>query len=320
MKFIKTCILLIIFLVSITFTVIANNKENVFKDFSVDVFLDVWYTDRKVNFLNTLTQKQEMEFLNIIMSYGIEFFDEPDVYFCAYSDGSFELYNEDAIINKGSWKYENNKIIIKPEKEKEIPKNKKEFLSDTEVITDFKIEMGDQKEGSYYIDLIEEANNNHHASVYYFETLNRLDLTEKEISDKEKQKYKGTKGIYKEYFWNNKMRKEVKYNNSERNGLYKEYFDNGTLKIKANYIQGKLEGKFLEYYINGKKKTESMYQNGILEGRYRTYYLSGVLRYDMTYKNGLREGISKKYNQNGHLRSIYTFKANEPIKKQYFEK
>ena len=46
-------------------------------------------------------------------------------------------------------------------------------------------------------------------------------------------------GIYKLYYKDGDLWKEVNYINDKKNGVYKSYWGNGQLKSVANYIDGK---------------------------------------------------------------------------------
>ncbi len=46
-------------------------------------------------------------------------------------------------------------------------------------------------------------------------------------------------GIYKSYYYNGQLWKEINYINGLTQGIFKSYHDNGQLKEEVNYIDGK---------------------------------------------------------------------------------
>jgi len=45
-------------------------------------------------------------------------------------------------------------------------------------------------------------------------------------------------GIYKEYYIDGQLWKEVNYIDGKKEGIYKSYYQNGKLKEEINYIDG----------------------------------------------------------------------------------
>ena len=94
------------------------------------------------------------------------------------------------------------------------------------------------------------------------------------------------KGVYREYFDNGILERELSYKNGQLDGRCRIYYKNGNLKKQINYREGIIEGKAYEFYKNGQYKIQGNYKNGIIDAVNMFFYENGNLYSFMVYENG----------------------------------
>ena len=88
----------------------------------------------------------------------------------------------------------------------------------------------------------------------------------------------------------------------ESNGIGKIYYGyDDTLKFEGEYSNSQKNGKGKEYDIEGNLLFEGEYSNGKRNGKGKEYYDNGVLKFEGEYLNGNRHGKGKEYTYDGKL-------------------
>lgn len=117
-----------------------------------------------------------------------------------------------------------------------------------------------------------------------------------------KRDEKGLKqGVWKEYYSNNRLKREERYKNDLLNGYVKEYND-----------QGKLEKATL--FLNGKEQSDE--ENIADFDINTTYYANGKPKYTAVYnKAGKKDGVANSFNQEGGVIATEIYKNGYLLKK-----
>lgn len=104
--------------------------------------------------------------------------------------------------------------------------------------------------------------------------------------------------LYKEFWSNGKLKKEVHLKAGKIDGLLAHYDEAGTQILQANFKNDLQDGAWTEWYSNGKVKKSYYYVNGMRNGSCIEYYSSGMVKWENTYVNGVG-GKPKAYSENG---------------------
>ena len=99
-----------------------------------------------------------------------------------------------------------------------------------------------------------------------------------------------------------------KYKHNLKDSVFKEYYKNGKLKKEIPLNKScKIEGLVIEYYESGKIKSEVPCEDGKIEGITKAYAENGGLSKEISYKNGLKNGVEKVYRKNGKIFATITY-------------
>lgn len=83
---------------------------------------------------------------------------------------------------------------------------------------------------------------------------------------------KGVKhGKWITYYDNGQIFEYKEYNNGAEFGEFKQYFKNGQLKLEVKVVDGKWSGTMKNYYPNGNPANIGLYQEGLKEGKWVFY-------------------------------------------------
>ncbi len=91
-------------------------------------------------------------------------------------------------------------------------------------------------------------------------------------------------------------------------GVWREFYNNQKLKKETVYKQGKKQGLEITWYQSGCVKQETFYNNGIIDGPITYYNKFCKKELIENYKNGIKEGLEINYYNNGHIKSEGNFK------------
>ena len=110
-------------------------------------------------------------------------------------------------------------------------------------------------------------------------------------------------GLWREHYFDGRLKRETLYKEGLRNGLDLEYYDYpNCLKTEANYRNDTLHGVLIQYYRNCNIRSTMTMVNGKIEGYYRTYHTNGKLEAEGYFKNGELQGVFAVYDRKGKLR------------------
>lgn len=82
-------------------------------------------------------------------------------------------------------------------------------------------------------------------------------------------------GIWKLYYENGKLKKQLTYQNNIENGEEIFWFENGNVQKKGSYVNGKLNGKYEWYFENGQKQQEGFFTMGKEDSTWNEWYENG---------------------------------------------
>lgn len=89
-------------------------------------------------------------------------------------------------------------------------------------------------------------------------------------------------------------------------GLYRDYYYNGKIKYEYFHNKGIKEGLYKEYFLSGNICIECFYVNDKLNGSYKKYFdKENSLQIECTYNDNIIDGIYKEYHT-GHINLVYT--------------
>lgn len=157
-------------------------------------------------------------------------------------------------------------------------------------------------------------------SLCYFETykndslngLTREFQTDGKTIVKEFEYFGGeSKNIFREYFFNGKIKAETHYDDFKLNGLTKRYYDNGNMLECINFTDNEFNGNWKYYYPNGQLWLEKIYKMGKSWEAVASFTKNGEKRNPGTLKNG--NGTTIYYNEDGTIREIVTYKNGKVI-------
>jgi uncharacterized protein len=121
-------------------------------------------------------------------------------------------------------------------------------------------------------------------------------------------KFGKKQGIWKEFYTDGSIHKEMKYRDDLLDGYYKEFAKDGNLILAQKYIEGVLQKNVAElvkldvkntYHENGRIKTSGTSNKGVPEGIMRKYDDTGKIMGGELYKDGylIGEGV---YDEKGY--------------------
>jgi hypothetical protein len=114
----------------------------------------------------------------------------------------------------------------------------------------------------------------------------------------------GYTGI-KQYFSNDRLLKEVTFDNGVREGLIKTYYQTGQLYQTFWYEKGFREDSSVWYYQEGQVFRTTPYKHDTVDGIQKQYYRTGKLRAKIGYSKGLRTPFLEEFDMNGKVNSVY---------------
>lgn len=158
--------------------------------------------------------------------------------------------------------------------------------------------------------------NNYEVNKSYSQNINcwfnrNLAFNYKFIENKEYLFFKeGYSGIYKEYYYDGKLKTDYYHNNGIINGNVNFYVNN--MFIQTFYIDGRLHGT-KKIYQNHILIYECIYYNDINIGEEKTYYDSGEIKEIKNHDNN----TNIKFWKNGKIRKNY-FKHDRDYCPRYF--
>ncbi len=128
-----------------------------------------------------------------------------------------------------------------------------------------------------------------------------------------KDKLNRKQGLWKEFYPNGVVKKEMRYRDDKLDGYLKIFEPDGNLVKAEKYIDGVLQENVDElvkldvvntYYESGKKKSSGTYKEGYPEGFTRRFSEEGVIIGSELYKDGYKigEGI---YDEKGYKQGLW---------------
>ncbi len=111
---------------------------------------------------------------------------------------------------------------------------------------------------------------------YHNETLKSEGRYEKDLEE----------GLHKWYFKNGDLDQTIEYKGGMANGKVKHYYQGGKIKMDGDYKAGRPNGKVIHYYNNGQRKKETNYTDGIENGKDYLWSKKGLLFEERDYVNG----------------------------------
>jgi antitoxin component YwqK of YwqJK toxin-antitoxin module len=128
----------------------------------------------------------------------------------------------------------------------------------------------------------------------------------------------GYTGI-KQYYSNDRMLKEVTFDNGVREGLTKTYYQSGQLYQTFWYENGLREDSSVWYYLEGQVFRTTPYKHDTIDGIQKQYYRTGSLRAKIGYRKGLRTPFLEEYDLKGKVAGNYPEIVTE-IRDEYSSK
>ena len=107
-------------------------------------------------------------------------------------------------------------------------------------------------------------------------------------------------GYLREWYDDDKLHIEYKFENGKKNGLQKRWHKNGQLDIIYNFSNGKLEGQQKSWYENGQIKANWNYLNDKQHGKNHEWYSNGNVKSVKIFDNGTLVNIIESYDINGN--------------------
>ena len=107
-----------------------------------------------------------------------------------------------------------------------------------------------------------------------------------------------------------------------KQGIWKEFYPNGTVKKEMRYRDDKLDGYLKIFEPDGNLAKAEKYVDGVLQVNVAelvkldvktTYYESGKKKTSGTYKDGLAEGFTRKFSEEGEIIGSELFKDGYKI-------
>lgn len=94
-------------------------------------------------------------------------------------------------------------------------------------------------------------------------------------------------GGYKEFYKNDSLKVESRYENNELSGFWKRYLNSGEKEWEVQYLKGYKQGVYKQFYKNGTVKVEGGHDLGLKSGEEKIYDSLGVELYRLKYKKGV---------------------------------
>lgn len=109
-------------------------------------------------------------------------------------------------------------------------------------------------------------------------------------------------GVWKEFWPNGDLKKEVSYKNNKKQGLEINWYDEpDCVEKEAYYKDGLLDGPSISYTKKCKKKLFETFKNGLKDGLELEYYSNGHIKAEGKYKKGNLEGYYRVYDKKGNF-------------------
>lgn len=120
-------------------------------------------------------------------------------------------------------------------------------------------------------------------------------------------------GMCKEYFGNNKLKSEGKYENGMEEGTHKWYFKNGKLDQTVEYVKGKANGLIKHYFESGQLKMQGEYKEGKPHGKVVYFHDNGQKSKALHYTLGKENGLASSWSKKGLLQEERDYKNGKEI-------
>lgn len=109
-------------------------------------------------------------------------------------------------------------------------------------------------------------------------------------------------GVWKEFWPNGDLKKEVNYKNNKKQGLELSWYDEPDCVEKEAYFKdGLLDGPSISYTKKCKKSLFETFKNGVKDGLELEYYANGHIKAEGKYKKGNLEGYYRVYDKKGNF-------------------
>ena len=98
-----------------------------------------------------------------------------------------------------------------------------------------------------------------------------------------------------------------------KDGLFKEYYENGQLRKEVVYKEGEII-LYTTFHKNGQMETRINCKNGLKDGSCEVFYSNGQLESDIMYENDIPvDGPYTIFFENGHIKEKGVFSNNGKI-------
>ncbi|MDF2448671.1 MAG: hypothetical protein K0R26_1175 [Bacteroidota bacterium] len=109
-------------------------------------------------------------------------------------------------------------------------------------------------------------------------------------------------GVWKEFWPNGDLKREVTYKNNKKQGLEINWYDEPDCVEKESYYKdGLLDGPTISYTRKCRKLLFETYKNGLKDGLELEYYSNGHIKAEGKYKKGNLEGYYRVYDKKGNF-------------------
>ena len=194
---------------------------------------------------------------------------------------SLILFTEENIVNRGKIKKimsvvlkreltddeKNDLIYLKDNNSDDFFKKYRTYLESetTKIYTNDKIELFHEIRGLTDTAIL-YGKNEVLKEVLEYTDASRLDAVAKEYKNDKLLKetiYKNKEIVLeKEYYYNEKLAREIPMKDGLIHGKVKTYYENGKIRSTANFLNGNIDGPLREYNQVGKLIQETLYKNG----------------------------------------------------------
>ena len=194
---------------------------------------------------------------------------------------SLILFTEENIVNRGKIKKimsvvlkreltddeKNDLIYLKDNNSDDFFKKYRTYLESetTKIYTNDKLELFHEIRGLTDTAILYGKNEVLKEVLEYTDT-SRLDAVAKEYKNDKLLKetiYKNKEIVLeKEYYYNEKLAREIPMKDGLIHGKVKTYYENGKIRSTANFLNGNIDGPLREYNQVGKLIQETLYKNG----------------------------------------------------------
>ena len=194
---------------------------------------------------------------------------------------SLILFTEENIVNRGKIKKimsvvlkreltddeKNDLIYLKDNNSDEFFKKYRTYLESetTKIYTNDKLELFHEIRGLTDTAIL-YGKNEVLKEVLEYTDASRLDAVAKEYKNDKLLKetiYKNKEIVLeKEYYYNEKLAREIPMKDGLIHGKVKTYYENGKIRSTANFLNGNIDGPLREYNQVGKLIQETLYKNG----------------------------------------------------------